>query len=325
MPEQPRDIDTSVLDTLIGLRHEATRLAEFLQKAEDLRANVEEAVFRRVVDDYTRRQTALEQKAAPLKTKARHEFQKLLALYSDLNQRNDAARLRKQELEFRHAVGELTADELTERLREPEDIIAACEQERASFDACKATFLEADADLEREPPPPAAAPTILSEPAGRVPSHADFGDVTRLSEPAVTMTDLNARGETGAAAPEDEGHTMLLPEAALVSIEADRPAEYPLAAMSYIGRSNENHVRIARPGVSRRHALIVASPSGYTIKDLKSQNGTFVNGESITECTLANGDVIWIGDAKLMFRLGSGEAVSDLAAASAARFAKRDS
>ena len=77
--------------------------------------------------------------------------------------------------------------------------------------------------------------------------------------------------------------------------------------------------------MSRRHALIVASPSGYTIKDLKSQNGTFVNGESITECTLANGDVIWIGDAKLMFRLGSGEAVSDLAAASAARFAKRDS
>ena len=73
--------------------------------------------------------------------------------------------------------------------------------------------------------------------------------------------------------------------------------------MNYLGRSDESHVVIARPGVSRKHALIVAGIGSFSIKDLESQNGTFVNGQRITEQSLKDGDQIVIGDTKITFRM----------------------
>jgi pSer/pThr/pTyr-binding forkhead associated (FHA) protein len=72
--------------------------------------------------------------------------------------------------------------------------------------------------------------------------------------------------------------------------------------LNYIGRSEDNQIRIAEPRASRRHALVAVFADGYTVKDLQSQNGTFVNGERITERTLADGDCIGIGDFQLIFR-----------------------
>jgi pSer/pThr/pTyr-binding forkhead associated (FHA) protein len=78
--------------------------------------------------------------------------------------------------------------------------------------------------------------------------------------------------------------------------------EYRLATMNYIGRSDESQIVIAKPGVSRKHALIIASADGFTIRDLGSQNGTFVNGKRIADHQLKNGDQIAIADTKLTFR-----------------------
>nr|PZN84971.1 MAG: hypothetical protein DIU54_10690 [Acidobacteriota bacterium] len=78
--------------------------------------------------------------------------------------------------------------------------------------------------------------------------------------------------------------------------------EYRLAAVNYLGRSDDNHLQIARPGVSRRHAVIMAAASGFVIQDLGSQNGVFVNGERVGEHTLKDGEQIVIGDSTLTFR-----------------------
>ena len=40
-------------------------------------------------------------------------------------------------------------------------------------------------------------------------------------------------------------------------------------------------IAIDAPGISPQHAVITGGPSGYTIADLESRNGTFVNGERI--------------------------------------------
>ena len=72
--------------------------------------------------------------------------------------------------------------------------------------------------------------------------------------------------------------------------------------MNYIGRSEESQIVIAKPGVSRKHALIIASADGFTIRDLGTQNGTFVNGKRIADHPLKNGDQIVIADTKLTFR-----------------------
>jgi pSer/pThr/pTyr-binding forkhead associated (FHA) protein len=101
----------------------------------------------------------------------------------------------------------------------------------------------------------------------------------------------------------DEAKTMRLPAAAVFVGTADaQPAEHRLAALNYLGRAEENQIRVTQPGVSRRHALILVTPKGYTIRDLGSQNGTFVNGSRITESALADGDTIDIGSARIIFR-----------------------
>jgi len=49
----------------------------------------------------------------------------------------------------------------------------------------------------------------------------------------------------------------------------------------YVGRSAANHVQMKDKFVSRKHLRIVRKGNKYFIKDLKSKNGTFVNGEAI--------------------------------------------
>jgi DNA-binding winged helix-turn-helix (wHTH) protein len=56
--------------------------------------------------------------------------------------------------------------------------------------------------------------------------------------------------------------------------------------------------------VSRRHARIAIDPSGATLEDLGSRNGTFLGGARIASATrLADGDLISIGPASMFFRV----------------------
>lgn len=59
-----------------------------------------------------------------------------------------------------------------------------------------------------------------------------------------------------------------------------------------IGRSEEAHIRINSPAVSRTHALISRSDGEWIIEDLESSAGTLLNGEPITECTPLKADDI---------------------------------
>ena len=42
---------------------------------------------------------------------------------------------------------------------------------------------------------------------------------------------------------------------------------------------------------------------GYVIEDLKSRNGTWVNGMRVFHATLANGDCVHVGQTDLMFEV----------------------
>jgi len=68
-----------------------------------------------------------------------------------------------------------------------------------------------------------------------------------------------------------------------------------------IGRSRLCDIRIDSPGVSRQHALIVYCPTGITIVDLSSTNGTFVDGYPITAHELAAGETISIGNCTIEY------------------------
>ena len=64
-----------------------------------------------------------------------------------------------------------------------------------------------------------------------------------------------------------------------------------------VGREMQNQIVIGDPEVSRRHALLRQTRDGYTIEDLGSTNGTFVNGARIIRAIpLADGDRISLGE-----------------------------
>jgi Nif-specific regulatory protein len=68
-----------------------------------------------------------------------------------------------------------------------------------------------------------------------------------------------------------------------------------------IGRHSSNQLSIGDLPVSRRHCVIERKDGQYTIRDLDSNNGTFVNRERISEHVLADGDEIGIGNTIFRF------------------------
>src|SRR4051812_20310837 len=68
-----------------------------------------------------------------------------------------------------------------------------------------------------------------------------------------------------------------------------------------IGRNEDCEVTIDNLGVSRYHAEIVQKDGFYVLRDLKSNNGTFVNGRRIENYNLNDGDEISIGKFTISF------------------------
>ena len=62
-----------------------------------------------------------------------------------------------------------------------------------------------------------------------------------------------------------------------------------------LGRSTDADVWIGDDGVSRKHARLVLDGDTYVVEDLKSANGTFVQGEKVSRHVLADGDQVQLG------------------------------
>ena len=70
-----------------------------------------------------------------------------------------------------------------------------------------------------------------------------------------------------------------------------------------VGRDNDNTWVISHPTVSRHHFELTFKDYVYTIRDLGSSNGLFVNDYKTTEVELKHGDCIQIGEIILTFHI----------------------
>jgi len=74
-----------------------------------------------------------------------------------------------------------------------------------------------------------------------------------------------------------------------------------------IGRDSSNQLWVADPALSRRHCVLVPDGGGqFSIRDLKSRNGTLVNGVPVEQQQIRHGDQIFIGDSVLIFLIEEG-------------------
>jgi ABC transport system ATP-binding/permease protein len=114
------------------------------------------------------------------------------------------------------------------------------------------------------------------------------GDVLRIGDPAtgnfVTLTYRNAAA-------------VRVAQAATVAHSYPLDPNDPQIS---IGREGSEIV-LENPQVSRNHAEIIRANGGHILRDVGSTNGTFVNGQRITQHTLTPGDVIQIGAFKLVY------------------------
>src|SRR5213075_2112138 len=66
-----------------------------------------------------------------------------------------------------------------------------------------------------------------------------------------------------------------------------------------IGRVEDNTFPIAEPSVSSHHCEVLLRGSDVVVRDLNSTNGTYINGEKVTESVIKPGQVLRLGQIEM--------------------------
>jgi FHA domain-containing protein/zinc ribbon protein len=154
---------------------------------------------------------------------------------------------------------------------------------------------------------------------------------TQLVGPAGTggITTSTPAGVTGAARPGETTSTWLnredpdyaddlfpdsasfgaLPEGSALLIVMRGPnagSRFRLEAdLTTAGRHPDSDIFLDDVTVSRRHAEFYRQGARFTVRDVGSLNGTYVNGERVEEAELTGGDEVQIGKFRLLFLTSS--------------------
>lgn len=338
MQDDLAGIDTGPLEQLTALKAEIETLDQRLLAMEERKASVAEAVYQRVRGDYESKRRALEQESAPLKAAARAQYVKLFALLSRSEADHEAARLDREEVDFRHALGEFDQAEYQRRIAAIDEQLAAKAAAREQALAMRARFVSAfksEDDLRQETaapvasppvaaavhdtlpppplpatpaPPPGMAATVRMSPltpeqlaAAAVPPSA--GPATPVSTPVLDPGATQAMrvlkgGDAGAPPRADQ--TVVIRGARLVpqNPEAGKITHTVGLKPVLIGSAEQCDIRI--PGSMPHHAEIRVSMAGYTVSDLGG--GVRINGVAIEQHLMRHDDTLEIGPARFTFR-----------------------
>ncbi len=81
-----------------------------------------------------------------------------------------------------------------------------------------------------------------------------------------------------------------------LALERSDGSRIALADGLTIGRATDNLLVLRDARASRHHARIVADPSGWSVEDTGSSNGTFVDGAQVRRSRLDPGRTLTVGD-----------------------------
>jgi diguanylate cyclase (GGDEF)-like protein len=130
---------------------------------------------------------------------------------------------------------------------------------------------------------------------------ADGREVVLVDRSSTVDIDWERLSRSLAAAAPEEGGLVVIQGA-----ELGRHYRLPSTQPTVIGRDDGCTVVLARDDVSRRHAeLAPLAGGGFTVRDLGSTNGVFVDGVRVeSEAVLAHGQLLAVGGAILRYVSG---------------------
>jgi len=266
------------------LRQEQAALDERLARLDQERGRVSEAVLERVRADYQRRRGDLAARAGDLAARAREESGSLRRAVDRQEEAVHRLRFELEEYDLRERIGESLDASSAGRAAELRREIRSLEADLASLLELQrqvgAIADGGEADPSAAPPPAAEAAPVAEPPASPLQTRA-YPNAAKGSA-------------TGAAAP----------AACLIPVEsADGSDAFYLEGTTIVGRTGEIGLRLLVGTVSRRHAELEPTTDGWIVRDLHSENGTWVNGERIWERLLADGDQVQFGSVAMVYRL----------------------
>jgi hypothetical protein len=115
--------------------------------------------------------------------------------------------------------------------------------------------------------------------------------------PGAVASDERAVAESGAKSAQLEKGTWALSVIKSPCIPATAAYVLPAGTHALAGRSPDMDIYLDDTFVSAKHALFEVTADGLHVEDLRSTNGTQVNGSPISEPTLLDaGDQVAVGD-----------------------------
>jgi hypothetical protein len=125
---------------------------------------------------------------------------------------------------------------------------------------------------------------------------SDDDPLSALADPSGDPGDGNDRpAKADEPSPREEGSVGFPNMVILTGSSSGK--KIPLLPMTMsIGREHDNNIELKDPDVGRYHARILFDRGRFILEDLESSNGTWLNGEKISEAALKNGDRVKIGE-----------------------------
>ena len=126
-----------------------------------------------------------------------------------------------------------------------------------------------------------------------------------LQDVTVTLVNVDPLQDAQGDADDIVVHMADLPDNAATLVVRNGPQAGVALALDApvirLGRHDDSEISLDDITVSRRHAEIVRTGTGYLVRDVGSLNGTYVNNARIDEAPLRQGDELQVGKFRLVF------------------------
>lgn len=157
--------------------------------------------------------------------------------------------------------------------------------EEFRFEAEEASF---EPDMPGTPSAP-PAPRMVSRPPLAEPATAPAAASRRVTSPDVQSPKRSDR--------------MLLATLEVISEGPMKGRRFRIETpIAHLGRGDYNEVLIQEDSVSAAHAMLMQRGGRWHVTDLESRNGTYVDGDRITETALPEACDLRVGNVKMIFR-----------------------